>query len=1372
MYVFRTVGGADLRYTLTFDEADYANISFFAANRKDILFHLSLRKKTGLAVVNSRQRGKWGEERAVEVDLAPTGDDIRIGFEEAMVTVWLNGHQIFAHDKEFPQLQDVQHLNYSGGIATESLTIGGAANKNRTGVGELELGDFLDVRGWAIDPGLAQQDIQLDIDGLDERIASSIFARPNLAARYKMLNDSLGVYATLPGRIWEALPEGKESLSLQLVSNGVRCGTPLEVTRSEVIARLVRRLNDIDFQEDTFDVLLAVEHVRYARLWPDLPEDVRVTLSEAASLYGVSNYMRHLDTDDAEVPAPQVPPIDPQEVLITLVRDGFGRAARDPGHTRLIDILAAQLEQFPLSPKAEAQLFLAVTEAFCNANCFEDLYEFAIVRRTQPYEPSGHSWHDSSILPFLCLEGRLSQVCEVIWGLSETAPEQGWVVTPALGWAVRNLLSEVVQGHDEKDIEDTIYAFMGYVNTRSPNYWERTPCAALIEVAVEMVLGEVFMTDYLIQEVTAFALANYGLSRRFWLRLDAVTKERNIVLNGPLHVGRQLFADLEARAEGGTNSIDRALTFFDTWNNPETDRFRRELLGTETLDTVSSSGTDLVERLQRHGMSPGDAILRTLARPSSKLEPNSETVSVAREAIRKRYENIPKAPYYDIQFRVSRRMTEILTALQTGPRRDTEAVLADLVPLLKDLPVLCSQRSRYLGLGLGLSLLNGLLRTGYDEVANHVLAHVSRLRAQVDAKAGQMFHSTVVQSALIALCHKDLKDHVLARAALALFPKFRPPMQIGEQSPDYPGGAADLGGALFDCIVIVFSCQPFLDTRVEAMRKGWLAQLEKLGVPYVVVVGDGDGRQEGDVVYLDAPDDYEGLPQKTLAAVQWVAENTPYGHMLKIDDDCFLDAGEFFHSLSYKKFDFYGRVIWRHLGGMDRSWHFEKSVSARGRKELDKSPEPSVYCDGGSGYVLSRHAMQTIVDFSTKPEGKRLIASTFMEDKLVGDLLALGDVRPEQEDYYIAVQRRTHSEAVPVSRWENGFYAGPLSPTKLVHLDSDKLQAPALGELGKARLWPRKIWPTHRKARLCADTNLLELVSPEDKLERLNAEPLAVVACLRNEMFMLPSFLAHYRKLGVKAFLIADNCSDDGSLEYLLEQPDVALFSADTQYSESHYGVAWQMAMVSNLRVGRWSLMADADELLVYPGYEKTALPKLLAGRKWRDVDAARIYMLDMYPKGPLSEATFEQGDPFQDAGYVEKEPFLRASTGRGAYSDSSTVTSAVRHRLLPRSRPELFVAQKYALLRYMPWMRPSAGLHYVADLRVAKQEMVFAHFKYNAHFRQKALDEVARGQHFNDAEEYRKYLALMSEGREVIYDPELSVHWKECAEIRSILKG
>ncbi|MEO0664424.1 MAG: hypothetical protein AAFY97_01690, partial [Pseudomonadota bacterium] len=160
--------------------------------------------------------------------------------------------------------------------------------------------------------------------------------------------------------------------------------------------------------------------------------------------------------------------------------------------------------------------------------------------------------------------------------------------------------------------------------------------------------------------------------------------------------------------------------------------------------------------------------------------------------------------------------------------------------------------------------------------------------------------------------------------------------------------------------------------------------------------------------------------------------------------------------------------------------------------------------------------------------------------------------------------------------------------------------------------------------------------------------------------------------------------------------------------------------------------------------------------------DAARIFMLDMYPKGPLGEVHFKSGDPFSEAGFADRVPFQKNPMTRGPYSDQSLWTSTLRHRLIPGTRPDLFAAQKIALLKYHPHMRLSAGLHFVTGTTRAPRDLFFGHFKYNADFYRKAQAEVARKQHFNNAEEYRKYLALASEGRAVIYDRDLSLPWSE----------
>jgi Glycosyl transferase family 2/Galactosyltransferase/Galactoside-binding lectin len=887
------------------------------------------------------------------------------------------------------------------------------------------------------------------------------------------------------------------------------------------------------------------------------------------------------------------------------------------------------------------------------------------------------------------------------------ADTRPWIMTPPLAWSLSQSLHQA--GLSDKERLAIIDAGLCVVEAQADSYWGRSPCTELTGAALDLVAARPQFSPAEADRFDARVLRIYGLSRDFWQQ----AARRDLALAPALAGARAGFATL-ANPQAGAGAQESALALFQSLGCPDADRVRRDLLGPAGVTSPT------LQTLTRAGLDPGQAALRHMASPDSTpvARDLAEAARAAMPDACRTFIPIARSPFAADQERAARSAMSLLEAARQGrdPVHDLPALLDQITPL-------CCAEAGWIGHILSQGLLRGLRTAGASQSA------------------------------------ELLQKHLATRATVE-------PDRLPRPVPGLPAA-----NPLFDTLVTVFSCRANLESRIPALRAAWLDRLAGLGVPYVIITGGGDDTLRGDILHLDAPDDYEGLPQKTLATVAWVHAHTPYAHMLKIDDDCFLNADLFFHSLSYRKFDYYGRTLSRITGQMDRAWHCAKSSSRRGRLELDKSPEPSTYCDGGSGYALSRKAMGAALTAAASPQGQALIWSSFMEDKLLGDLLALQAIRPENEDYDVTLRRRARPGGIPVPRWLNGFDASRTAPVKLVHLDDETAQICQQQSLNQRDLTPKKIWPTFQPAWLGEASNALEMISPLSRLDAARAAPVAVVAALRNEVVMLPHFLAHYRRLGVDSFLVADNGSDDGTLEYLAEQPDVALFSVDTAYNASHYGVAWQQALIANFRPQRWSLLADADELLVWEDRPRTTLPALLEDPGFAEADAVRVFMLDLYPRGPLEQADFTSGDPFALAGFCDRVPFLQTSLGRGPYSNSPTWTSAVRHRLIAGSRPELFVAQKLALLKYTPWMRLSDGLHYAAGLRLAKCELLFGHFKYTAQFHAKARAEVARRQHFNDAEEYRSYLALLSEGRDVIYDPAISVPWREAPFVRARLR-
>src|SRR5690606_19203103 len=66
----------------------------------------------------------------------------------------------------------------------------------------------------------------------------------------------------------------------------------------------------------------------------------------------------------------------------------------------------------------------------------------------------------------------------------------------------------------------------------------------------------------------------------------------------------------------------------------------------------------------------------------------------------------------------------------------------------------------------------------------------------------------------------------------------------------------------------------------------------------------------------------------------------------------------------------------------------------------------------------------------------------------------------------------------------------------------------------------------------------------------LGRHAMTMCCIARNESFFLDAFLAHYRALGVERFIVLDDRSTDGSLEFLAAEPDVMIVGSDLRYGE------------------------------------------------------------------------------------------------------------------------------------------------------------------------------------------------------------------------------
>ena len=291
-----------------------------------------------------------------------------------------------------------------------------------------------------------------------------------------------------------------------------------------------------------------------------------------------------------------------------------------------------------------------------------------------------------------------------------------------------------------------------------------------------------------------------------------------------------------------------------------------------------------------------------------------------------------------------------------------------------------------------------------------------------------------------------------------------------------------------------------------------------------------------------------------------------------------------------------------------------------------------------------------------------------------------------------------------------------------------------------------------------------ELSSVVDRTQKSTPDSILLFSTMRNERVRLPYFLRYYRDLGVSHFLIVDNDSNDGSAEFLAQQPDVSVCTTQHSYKRSRFGVDWLNWLQMKYGHGHWCLVVDPDEFFVYPFCDTRPLRALT---DWLDASSIRSFsamLLDMYPKGPFDVVPYREGqDPFEVAPYFDSGNYV---INRNKRYGNLWIQGGPRARMFFADLPERAPAlNKIPLVK---WHRDYAyassthmllprGLNQVYDeWGGEKASGCLLHAKFLDTFAVKAEEEMDRRQHYANSHEYRAYRAAVST------QPDLWCKWSE----------
>ena len=261
-----------------------------------------------------------------------------------------------------------------------------------------------------------------------------------------------------------------------------------------------------------------------------------------------------------------------------------------------------------------------------------------------------------------------------------------------------------------------------------------------------------------------------------------------------------------------------------------------------------------------------------------------------------------------------------------------------------------------------------------------------------------------------------------------------------------------------------------------------------------------------------------------------------------------------------------------------------------------------------------------------------------------------------------------------------------------------------------------------------------------------NPQEIRLFMAVRNESLRLPFILEHYFSRGVDRIFVIDNDSSDGTASIVLAKKNAHLFYTKDKYAHQGY---WIDLLLRRYGVGHWCLIIDADEVLIYPNYERFTLRHLCSFLDKESSNAMDCVLVDMYPDKSLDAIAYKKGtDPLLVASWFDKDSY---TTGMGGprYLNDENIVYEGPERIFGGMRKRIFgvsaCLSKFPLIKFNKSMFLCAGAHFIHHARVSDIRGALLHFKYLDNFKENVQEEVTREEHWHNGAEYKEYLRVLN---------------------------
>lgn len=286
------------------------------------------------------------------------------------------------------------------------------------------------------------------------------------------------------------------------------------------------------------------------------------------------------------------------------------------------------------------------------------------------------------------------------------------------------------------------------------------------------------------------------------------------------------------------------------------------------------------------------------------------------------------------------------------------------------------------------------------------------------------------------------------------------------------------------------------------------------------------------------------------------------------------------------------------------------------------------------------------------------------------------------------------------------------------------------------------------------------LVKKEIQLNHSNIILFCVIA---NGMEHLPSFMSHYRAIGISQFYFLIDKSDDGTEEFLNNQNDVGIIVSDLRYGDIVEYEAPNKQKIKNsagnffkfivpycLFQNNWVLTVDSDEYLELPEKNKSIL-SLITDLNIEGSFACRGLMVDVFPNfiSKLVESCKKKGS--EPDFYIDLPEYLWPAKQNHClfYNQIKEVKTRILMNYLEKRNenndeyfstfePKNFSFPTRTKIPLNYWHKHAhANAHFSSNIATDKIQVALRHECFSKKFIQKVENAVKEGQYHGSSSAY-----------------------------------